>query len=141
MSASAAAVTRLSGVSAWKAGLIGGVVAAAVNVLWYGLAKAIGVSFLAYIGPGGEPAVIPAGMVIFASIAGAAAATIVRLALARLHARGITLFRVIGVLFLLASFAGPFSAAADGATQAALILMHIIAGAAIIGSLSRGASQ
>ena len=59
---------------AWKAGLIGGGVAVAVNVLWYGLAKAIGVSFLAYIGPGGEPAVIPAGMVIFASFAGAAAA-------------------------------------------------------------------
>lgn len=45
--------------SRWKAGLAAGGAAAVVNVLLYGLAKALGLTFLAYIGPGGELMPIP----------------------------------------------------------------------------------
>lgn len=140
MSASTVAVAGSRGGSVWKTGLLAGGVAAAGNVLLYVVARATGVSFLAYIGANGEPAVIPVIMVIVASVIGALGAAAVKLVLSRLNARGDGVFRVVAFLFLLISFGGPFSTGVDGPTKVALALMHVIAGAVTIGYLSRGAS-
>lgn len=137
MKASVASGVRANTGNVWKVGLLAGGVAAVANVVLYLLTKAFGVSFLAYIGPSGQPQAIPVGMVIIASVVGALAATLVRLALSRRGTQGIKLFRIIGGIFLVVSFGGPMTAAADGATRLVLILMHIIAGYSIIRLLSR----
>lgn len=78
-------------------------------------------------------------MVIGASIVGAAAATAVHAVVTRRSSGGVSLFRTIAVVFLLLSFAGPLSAAGDGATKAVLILMHVIAWFTVVRFLTRGA--
>lgn len=138
MMSTSTTVARPTASSVWKTGFLAGCMAAAANVLLYWVTKGIGVTFLAYIGVDGQAAVIPVGMVIAASLIGAVAGTAVSLVFARWQARGLRLFKIVGGLFLLASLGGPLNAGADGATQATLILMHVIAGTVIIASLSRG---
>lgn len=77
-------------------------------------------------------------MVIGASIVGAAAATAVHAVVTRRSSGGVSLFRTIAVVFLLLSFAGPLSAAGDGATKVVLILMHVIAWFTVVRFLTRG---
>lgn len=136
MRESTASLVRPKAGSIWRTGLVAAGVAAIANTLVYWLARGLGVSFAMPFTPDGEPAVLPLVMVIGASIVGAVAATVACLVFTRFHERGMGLFRIVGALFLLLSFAGPLSSGADGATQFALLLMHIVAGVSIIVLLS-----
>jgi len=137
MSASTASVTRPVAGGIWKAGLLAAGAAALANALLYSLAKGMGVSFLASMGPEGQTMAIPVGMVMFASIVGGVFGTAICHAFTRSNVRGFGRFRVVAVLFLFVSFAGPFSSGADGATKTILALMHVVAGVFTIGLLSR----
>lgn len=136
MRESTASLVRPKAGSIWRTGLVAAGVAAVANTLVYWLARALGVSFAMPFTPDGAPMVLPLTMVIGASIVGAIAAAAACLAFTRLHERGMGLFRIVGGLFLLLSFAGPLTSAADGATQFALLLMHVVAGISIIALLS-----
>jgi Family of unknown function (DUF6069) len=121
----------------WRVGLLAAAVAVGGSLLVYGLARAVGVSLVMPLQPGAEPALLPAGMVILKSVLGAAAGTVAFSLLGRFVTRGVLVFQIVGVVFLLLSFGGPLSLAATGAaTKATLLLMHTIAGASIIGLLS-----
>lgn len=123
--------------SVWRAGLLAALVAAAGNVLVYTLARALGTSFLMTFQPGAEPLVLPVVMVILASLAGAAAGTVAFALLGRFAPGQPGLFSIVGLVFLLLSFAGPLTLeSADAATRATLMLMHVVAGASTIGLLS-----
>ena len=122
----------------WRAGLAAAAVAAGANVLVYGLARLLGVSFLITMMPGTDPMVLPVGMVVAMSLAGAVAGTGAFAVLRRFGARGLIAFRALGIAFLLLSFGGPLSLeATDAATKASMMLMHVVAGSSIIALLGR----
>jgi hypothetical protein len=121
----------------WWVGLLAAAGAAGANVLVYALARALGVSLVMPPIPGTAPALLPVGMVILMSVVGAVAGTVAFALLGRFVPRGVLLFQIVGIVFLLLSFSGPLTLdATDGATKATLMLMHVVAGGTIIGLLS-----
>ena len=139
MMASKATTYRVATFSpVWRAGLLAAGVAAGANAVLYLLARTLGVSFLMSSQPGMEPMALPLTMVILASTAGAVAGTVVFALLSRWTPYGTRLFQLVGLMFLVLSFGGPLSLSiSDGATKATLLAMHVIAGGATIGLLSR----
>ena len=93
--------------------------------------------------PGHPAAVLPLSMVIMEIVLGAVAGTIV-FALLGFIARQ-RWFPVVGIVFLVITFAAPLSLSitgtGDGATVATLILMHSVAGGSIIVLLSTKGRQ
>ncbi|MGI8552142.1 MAG: DUF6069 family protein, partial [Dehalococcoidia bacterium] len=117
-------------------GLLAAAVAAVGNVVVYALARALGVSLIMPLTPGAAPALLPVGMVILMSVGGAVAGTVAFALLGRFMPRGVPLFQIVGIVFLLLSFGGPLSLNhTNGATKATLMLMHTVAGGSIIGLL------
>jgi hypothetical protein len=124
-------------------GIISAVVAAAADALIYTVARALGVSMSMPYEPGHPAAVLPLSMVIMEIVLGAVAGTIV-FALLGFIARQ-RWFPIVGIVFLVITFAAPLSltitGTADGATVATLILMHSIAGGSVIVLLSKKGRQ
>ena len=89
-------------------------------------------------GPDAALEALPATMVIIASAVPAVGATILLAILGKFLAQPIRIFWIISVLFLAISFAGPFTLPATVAllTKIGLALMHVVAGAAIVGILT-----
>lgn len=136
MRESTASIARPKAGSILRTGLVAAGVVTVANALVYWVAKGLGVSFAGPFAPDGQPMALPVTMVMGSSIGGAMLATAACLLFTRWHARGMGLFKTVGTLFLLTSFAGPLTSGADGATQFTLLLMHIIAGVPIIALLS-----
>ena len=122
----------------WWAGLVAAVGAAVANILLFTIEKTLlGVPFVMPLqGPGSVPEPLPVGMVAIASAAPAIAATVLLAVLGRLVRRPVLVFQIIAVVFLLASLGGPLSLPVDGATRLALIPMHVVAAAVIVGVLT-----
>lgn len=120
-----------------RMGLLAAGVAAAINALVYTAARAGGVTFLVPQQPGAAPMQLPVAMVVITSAAGALAATLALALLRRWLGRRVALFPLIGGVGLILSLGAPLSlSAADCATRATLVLMHLLAGISIIGLLS-----
>lgn len=121
------------------AALAGGAVAAVANLAVYGLARAVGVDFLAnYAGPEARVG-LPVPMIAVSSIVPALLGGVLYGLLRSLApARARSVFLGIAVVFTLLSFAGPLGlAGASAGTKAALGVMHVIAAGAVVGSLLR----
>ena len=124
----------------WWVGLVAAGAAALGNLIFYFISRGLGVSYLMPVEPGStELAPLPAGIVIFASIVPAVAATFLYAILGKLVSRPVTVFWIISAIVLLLSMALPFvnlPDTVDSATVFALEVMHVIAAAAIVGVLT-----
>lgn len=97
------------------------------------------VDFLVRIGnSSGGLELVPLVAVIISTLVGAIGATVLFGVLARFVRRPLRAFQIIAVLLLVLSFMQPLTQPDEvtGATRAWLIVMHILAGAAIIGVFS-----
>jgi hypothetical protein len=124
----------------WWVGLVAAGTAALGNVVFYLISRGLGVSYLMPVEPGSsELAILPVGVVIFASAVPAVVATILYAILGKFLARPITVFWIISAVVLLLSMALPLvnlPATVDNATVFALEVMHVIAAVATVGVLT-----
>lgn len=121
----------------WWVGIVAGVVSAVGNLIFFFITSVAGISYMI---PVQNPEVLeplPAMVVAIASFMPAIGATILFALLGRFLSQGVRIFTIISVLFLIVSFAMPFTlpAAVPMATKIALNVMHVISGVAIIGVL------
>lgn len=121
-----------------KSGLIAGLVAAAINVILYFIAKSLGIINDAILLPTGTPLLLLP--VIISSILPGIVAALVLWGIAKKSENPFKIFKFAGVLFLLLSLIGPV-AMPNLAIEFKIVLslMHIIAGGFIIYFLSRNA--
>jgi hypothetical protein len=123
-----------------RAGALAGVIAAALNLVLYIVARALfDVSFVIPVqGPGSNLERLPWPMVVITSFIPALIAAALLWLLARFLRRPLLVFQIVAVVLLLLSFGGPLSLGddADTATRLWLAVMHIVAAAAIIGGLT-----
>lgn len=129
----------------WLAGLLAAALAAVAGIVIRAIAIALGAVPADYV------LLQPVRIVVVSLLAALVAAGLLA-ALARWVRRPIRTFRIIAIVFLVISFLGPLGTGADtssggpasGATIATMLLMHIVAAALIIGTLtmpSRSARQ
>jgi len=118
------------------------VVAILANLVVYVVARGLfDVSFvMPYEGMDSTPKRLPAAMVAIVSGLTAVVAAALFWALDRFGRRPLTVFRAIAGLVLLVSFGGPLSLDdTSTSTRVALIVMHVVAAAAIVGLLTTSA--
>lgn len=113
------------------AGLIGGGIAAVINAIVFFITPALNVAQ-----PDGSLAPVTLVPIIIASIMPAIFAGITLWLLRRFTGNGTRNFQIVAVILLLLSFASPFFAAETTGIALGLNLMHLVAGSAIIWSLT-----
>lgn len=133
--------SRSSANSMIRAGALAAIVAALGNVVVLLLSQNLLGMIVQVSAQPGSSQLIPLslGAVIGASVIPAIGATLLLALLDRFVARPVRIFQIIGVLFLLVSFAPVLSVPVDAGMKVVLGVMHIVAGGAIIGILSRAA--
>lgn len=123
------------------AGVLAGAIAAAVvNAIVFFIADAAG-SFpddVLVESPGGDPAAIGVGTVIFATLSQLVIAGIVFAVITRFSTRPVRLFWYVAAAVLLLTFALPFTIDdAPGDMVVALLLMHFLAAVVGVGVMTR----
>ncbi|MFT5194028.1 MAG: hypothetical protein ACI9EW_001263 [Cellvibrionaceae bacterium] len=113
------------------AGLIGGGIAAAINLVIYFIVGPLNVAQA-----GGPIAPITLIPILIASIVAAIFAAVFLWLLRRFTGNGTRIFQIVGVIFLLLSLAGPLTSAETTGIALSLSLMHVVTGGAIIWSLT-----
>lgn len=124
----------------WWVGLVAGVASAVANLIFFFITSAAGVVYMIPLqGPESPLEALPAFAVIMASFVPAIGATVLFFLLGRFLSQGVRIFVIVSVLFLIASFALPFTLPATVAISAkiALNVMHVISGSVIMGVLLR----
>ncbi|MER6200913.1 DUF6069 family protein [Streptomyces sp. NPDC001586] len=124
---------RRSGLAWWKALATGAAGAAVVNLIVLAVAKLAGASLV--VVDGGEEHAITVGGVIGASVVPLLIGTGAALLLALWKPVFLRIAQFVGGGLALLSVAGPLSSGADGGTVAALSLMHITLGVAVVAAL------
>lgn len=122
-----------------KGAAIGGLIAAVLNYIVWGISTAMGVDFQGrFQGPEAEVTGIPVPMIGVSSFVPALLGGLLFFALTRRGSKGSMIFVIISVVFTLVSFAGPMAVVgASLGTKVALNVMHVIAGAVIVSSILR----
>ncbi|MEU9085954.1 DUF6069 family protein [Streptomyces sp. NPDC048357] len=128
-----APAVRRSGLTWWKALATGAVGAVVVNLIILAVAKLADASLV--VVDGGEEHAITVGGVIGASVVPLLAGTGAALLLALWKPVFLRIAQFVGGGLALLSVAGPMSSGADGGTVAALSLMHITLGVAVVTAL------
>lgn len=121
-----------------QAGLIGGVVAAVINIVLYFVGGTMGADYMVTAGPGTPLAELPFFMVAVMSIVPGLAAALLWFGLQRFGTNGTRIFYAIAVivfLFFLAPFTGDFQTI----TKVFLFIMHVVVAASVIYFLNRAA--
>jgi hypothetical protein len=121
------------------AGLLAAVAAAIANLLVFFVARELlDISFvIPYEGSDSTPEPLPAAMVIIASAIPALIAAMLLGLLARWARRSLRIFQAVAVVALLLSLGGPLTLDdVATSTRVALIVMHLVAAALIVGILS-----
>ena len=122
------------------AGALALVVAAAANAVVYLVASPLGAMPQGVDANGQGPITLP--MVAATSAAGAAAGTLVYAVLGRFARRPVRAFRLVAVIALVLSLAGPFTIpGAPAAMVAALLVMHVVAAGVVVGLLTTLAAR
>ncbi|MEU9165162.1 DUF6069 family protein [Streptomyces sp. NPDC048424] len=124
---------RRSGLAWWKALATGAVGAAVVNLIVLAVAELAGAPLV--VDDGGEEHAITVGGVIGASVVPLLVGAGAALLLALWKPVFLRIAQVVGGGLALLSVAGPLSSGADGGTVAALSLMHITLGVAVVTAL------
>jgi hypothetical protein len=118
-----------------QAGVLAAAVAAAGNLLAYVAARALLASDLAIPLGGSAVEPLPAAAVVIASAAPALLAALFLWLLQRYASRPLAVFYGVSAALLLLSFGAPLSLPVAIGTRLTLVLMHVLAGAAIVGVL------
>jgi hypothetical protein len=119
-----------------KAGTLAGIVAAAVNIIIYFIAKATGGVSDSILLPGGKP--LKPIAVIVSSFIPAILAACVLFGLSKFSENPIKVFTITGILIFIMSLGGPLGIPAlPRGTRATLAFMHIVAAGVIIFFLNR----
>mgnify|MGYP000088380244 CR=1 FL=1 len=121
-----------------QAGLIGGAIGAIGSFVVYFIGKAMGIPF-EIMPPGAtELDALPVVMIAVANVVPGLIAGGVLALLARFVAQPVRIFQIISLIFLIVSFASPFTQPAEVTmgTKLALNLMHIVAAGGIVWSLT-----
>lgn len=122
----------------WWVGLVAGAASAVANLVFFFITSAAGLVYqIPLQGPDAPLEALPAFAIIVASVVPAIGATLLFFLLGRFLSQGVRIFVIVSVLFLIASFAMPFTLPATVAmsTKIALNVMHVISGVAIVGVL------
>ncbi|MEV7526217.1 DUF6069 family protein [Streptomyces sp. NPDC091371] len=122
-----------SGLPWWKALITGAAGAAAVNLLIFAIAKLADASLTVVNGPDEHP--ITLGGVIGSSVIPLVIGTGAALLLSLWKPVFLRIAQYVGGGLALLSVAGPLSSDADGGTVAALSLMHLTLGLAVVTTL------
>ncbi|MFD9370023.1 DUF6069 family protein [Streptomyces sp. NPDC060020] len=122
-----------SGLAWWKVLVTGAVGAAVVNLVVLAVAELAGASLV--VVDAGEEHAITVGGVIGASVVPLVVGTGAALLLALWKPVFLRIAQFVGGGLALLSVAGPLSSGADGGTVAALALMHITLGVAVVTAL------
>ncbi|QTD95921.1 DUF6069 family protein [Streptomyces cyanogenus] len=111
-------------------------------VLVWGLGKAFGAEYEVAQGDGKDPMEVNAGLVIVFALLSSLLGWGLLVALEKfLPAKAATVWGVVAVVVLLASYGMVFSADTTGGTKTALALVHTAVGAVLIPLLLRGARR
>ncbi len=122
------------------AGALALVLAAATNAVVYLVASSLGAMPQDVDANGQGP--ITLSMVVAMSAAGAVAGTLVYAVVGRFVRRPVRAFRLVAVIALVLSLAGPFTIpGAPAAMVAALLVMHVVAAGAVVGLLTTLAAE
>lgn len=121
----------------WLTALVAGVAAALVNLLVYLLATTVFGLPLEIATPRGPTMPLTPMPIIITSFVPAIGAAVLLALLNRFVRRPFPIFLAVAVVFLLLSLGAPLSLPVAATTKAILILMHVLAGAAIVGILAR----
>ena len=123
-----------------QAGLIGGGIAAVINLIIYFIGQAInGGSLMMQQGGQGMP--LPIVMVILFSLVPGLIAGLLYALLGRFTANPKPIFLGVAAVVFIAFIFGPINAAVGAVTIWTLEIMHVVAALAIILSLFRGAAD
>lgn len=121
--------------SLFKAALLGGAIAAVVNLLLLIITRAAGVSLEGVFQPGQPPASLSEVPVVLASIVPAIPGALLAVILTKVaKAKAALVFAVVCVVFTVLSFGGPFNVV--GMSTGGIVLMevmHVVAAAGIGG--------
>jgi hypothetical protein len=124
----------------WWVGLIAAAGAATANLIFFWITKGVfGIPYLIPMGgPSGPLAALPAAVIIVFNVVPAIGATILLAILGKFVSRPFRVFWIISVVAFILSFMLPLTLPSGVATSTkiGLGLMHIIAGAVIVGVLS-----
>ncbi|MEJ8640485.1 DUF6069 family protein [Streptomyces sp. MS1.HAVA.3] len=134
MPAAAAPSVHRSGFTWWKALVTGAVGAAVVNLIVLAVAKLAGASLI--VVDAGQEHPITVGGVIGASVVPLVVGTGAALLMALWKPVFLRIAQYVGGGLALLSVAGPLSSGSDGGTVAALSLMHITLGVAVVITLT-----
>jgi uncharacterized protein DUF6069 len=122
------------------AGALALVLAAAANAVVYLVASSLGAMPQDVDANGQGPITLP--MVVVMSAVGAVAGTLVYALVGRLARRPVRAFRLVALIALVLSLAGPLTIpGAPAAMVAALLMMHIVAAVAVVGLLTTLAAK
>ena len=132
LSAGTAPIRRIALRRVWLVGPLAGVIAAMFNIVVYLAVSALGLLPPTLLVPGQEqPITLTA--VLMASFIASLLAMVVLALLVRFNRRPIRVFWIVGVVFLLLSFAGPLTIPGiTGLAILALLVMHVVAGLTIL---------
>ena len=125
----------------WRVGLMAAVGAASINLVYFLVTKSVlGIPYIIPMGgPSGPLMSLPALLIIIFNVVPAFGATILLAMLGRYSSRPFRVFWIISVGVFVISFMLPLGlpSSVETSTKIGLSLMHIPAGAIILGILSR----
>jgi hypothetical protein len=116
----------------WQAGGLALLVATAANLVILAIGTAADASFV--VVDGGEPADVGAGVVVGATAIPLVLGFLVAALVGRWRPGLVRPLAMVAAVFAVVSMAGPFAADTDTGTAAALAVMHLVVGAAFLGS-------
>ena len=124
----------------WRVGLIAAVGAVSVNLVYFWVTKSVfGIAYIIPMGgPSGPLMSLPAVIIIMFNVVPAIGATILLAVLGKFLSHPFRVFWIISVVVFVISFILPLSlpSSVAASTKISLSLMHILAGALIVGVLT-----
>lgn len=118
----------------WRALAAGAVVATAVNLTIL-LAASLADASLVLRDAGGADHPITVGGVVFSSAVPMIGGIVLAILLARLRPGFLRVAQLVGGALALLTVAGPLTSTTDAVTRSALVVMHVVVGVAVVGTL------
>jgi hypothetical protein len=129
--------STLSGSALWTAAGLGALVAVVVNLIIYYVGRGLfAIPFLVLQPGSNTPAPLNPIMIVVTCVIPAIGAAIFFWLLKRFASSPLRIFQIVSIVLALLSMASPLTMPVALSTRLALALMHIVAGAAIVGAFT-----